>query len=244
MTVVSGVISAALFLTFLGWGIYTLRLRYSHHEDLSMRLELATLAAVTVFVAVELMLVRPSLANNPVLYVFTILGLAVAATALYGPMLVSVASKVFVDAVIADHRGADDGPQFGPVDALERVNDFEGALGECLVLSRMFPKDATVSIRAATNYASLERYSEAAEWFERGLSRVNDADRAFRVTNRLAEIYNKQLDRADDADRVLRQFIERYPDHERADSIQRRIDRAAPSAAIARPIAIPDSPSE
>ncbi len=72
---------------------------------------------------------------------------------------------------------------------------------------------------------------------------MDDPDRALRITNRLAEIYTGKLDREDEARRVLCAFAEQYPEHERIDSVQKRIARLS-ERPTARLETIPDLSSE
>ncbi len=232
MSLVSVTLSIILMIVFLGWGVYVLRVKYRGHEDLTRRTEAITLGAVAVFVVVEYFLLKPSLVNSPILFTFTILGIAVATAALYGPLLVSLASQVVVDVMMPPLEPTNDAPQFGPIEALERMGDYESALHECMVVARIFPKDPSVALRIAENLANLERHVEAAEWFERGLVRVTEPDRALRIANRLVDLYAQRMERRDDARRVLTEFVERFPEHERVESIRARIARLSAPAAV------------
>ena len=242
MLMFSTAFSALLMLPYLAWGIFTLRLRYRYHEELSFRTESITLAVVVTLTVAELYLLKSVMQENMILYLFTALGLAVSAAALYGPMLVSVASQIFVDALMAHPAQKLDIANFAPVEALERIGEHEGAFNECLVLIRIFPKDPTAPLRAAENLIHLERFEEAATWFERGLAGIREADRALRIVNRLSEIYAKRLDRREDAIRVLEAYIETYPESERVEVIRMRLSKLGeiPGPAGA-PIASQDS---
>ncbi len=227
MLMFSTAFSALIMLPYLAWGIFTLRLRYRFHEELSFTAEVVTLAAVSAFLMLELYLLKSVMTENLVLYVFTVLGLAVSGAALYGPMLISVASQLFVDALMTHPTQKLDVANFAPVEALERIGDYEGAFNECLMLIRIFPKDPAASLRAGENLVQLERFEEATPWFERGLAGTPEADRALRIVNRLVEIYAKRLSRGDDAIRVLESHIALFPDSDRADTIRIRISKLA-----------------
>lgn len=225
------VLSAALLIPYFAWGLYTLRVRYRFHEELTVRTEAATLAAVAVILALELLLLRKSMTDLPVLFTFTALGLVVSATALYGPMLVSLASQLLVDMIIPAHPEDSDVPSFAPAEALERVGDHEGAVQEYLVMARIFPRDGATALRIGDNLAKLEKWEEAAEWFERGLSWVDDPERCLLVVNRLAEIHLRRLEQPGDATRILQLYIDRYPELDRTNSVRARLAKIEESQA-------------
>ena len=220
-------VSIVLLLLYLAWGVYTLRLRYQFHEELSISLEALTLGGVVLFYVFELFLFDAWMGHLPVLFVFGMLGLFVSGTALYGPMAISVASQLLVDMVTLTEETGVHVPCYTPAEALEKQGDYEGALQEYRVILRIFPRDTTATIRIAHNLARLDHNEEAAQWFEKGLSLVNDADTSLRLTNRLASIYSKELDRPADAVRVLEDFLERFPDAEYAESVRQRVERIA-----------------
>ena len=210
---------------FLAWGIYTLRVRFQFHEDFAPKVEAITLVFITVFLTVEFVLLRTWMANSPVLYLFSIVGLIVSSAALYGAMLVSLASHLLVDLVSQAEPDDSDTPHYGPAESIEQTGDHEGALQEYLVIARIYPKDASAMLRVASSLAKLSRYSEATEFFEKALALLRDEERALRITNRLSDIYHRQLNRSDDAVRVLENYLARYPDSTRLEAVQKRLAR-------------------
>ena len=210
---------------FLAWGIYTLRVRFQFHEDFAPKVEAITLAFITVFLIVEFVLLRTWMVNSPVFYLFSIVGLVVSTAALYGAMLVSLASHLLVDLVTQAEPGDSDIPHYAPAEALEQIGDHEGALQEYLVIARIYPKDASATLRIANSLVKLTRYSEAAEFFEKGLDLLSDEERGLRITNRLSDIYHRQLNRPDDAVRVLENYLAKYPDSSRLEAVRKRLAR-------------------
>jgi tetratricopeptide (TPR) repeat protein len=160
------------------------------------------------------------------LYVFTLLGLMVSMAALYGHMAISFTSRLIVEAVSTGDDAYNDGPRLGPVEALERQRDYEGALQECQVLARIYPREPQVHLHSAENLLHLGRPAEAAEALERALKYVAEPEKNLTLTNRLCEILQRDLDRPGEAARVLQQYLDRYPQTEYADSLRHRIDTA------------------
>lgn len=225
MDVLDVVISLLFMAPYFAWGLYTLRLRYLKHEELSPKTEALTVAAVVALIAFEMYSLRGLAKDWPLLYVFSSLGLLVSAVALYGHMLVSLISRVFVDALMpAEDQGADM-PQFGPVDALEHLGDYEGALQECYVIARLFPREPSVAVRIGDLQCKLDQPEEAVGWFERALPYIYDSEAALRVTNRLADIYQRELGRKSDTVRVLEGYVKRFPKSERIETVRARIER-------------------
>jgi tetratricopeptide (TPR) repeat protein len=218
------VFSIILLIPYLGWGIYTLRLRYQFHEELPVAVEVATLAGLLVYYAVEIFVFDRAMSNTPVLYVFTVLGFAISGTALYGHILISVVSRVLVDAVLPNDDLQTKGPRFGPAEVLERRGDFEGALQEYLVIARIFPKDPATSIRVGNTYAELKQPRDAVVWFERAMNRVDDADRALTIVNRLSALYD-ELNDAENAIVSLENFLKKFPTSEFSDRVRLRVAR-------------------
>lgn len=219
-----------MMLPFFLWGIYTLRIRFRYHEEFAPKVEIFTLLAVVVFIGIEVVLLRTWMTDTPVLYLFTILGLCVATAALYGAMMVSLASHFIVDMVLPTESEDMNTPHFAPAEALEHLGDFDAALQEYLVIARIFPKDAPTAMRVGNCLVRLERSEEAAAAFERGLALQSDEEGSLKTTNRLAEIYQRRLDRPDEALRVLQVYINKFPDSPRVESIQSRMERLRETA--------------
>ena len=242
MQTLSLILSVGLMIPFLAWGIYTLRVRFQFHEDFAPRVEAMTLVFIAVFLTVEFVLLRTWMTNSPVLYLFSIMGLIVSSTALYGAMLVSLASRLLVDLVSQAEPTDSDTPHYGPAESLELTGDHEGALQEYLVIARIYPKDASATLRIASSLTKLSRYSEATEFFEKALNLLRDEERALRITNRLSDIYHRQLNRSDDAVRVLENYQVKYPDSSRLEAVQKRLTRirdAGPTLMATTPEGVP-----
>ena len=231
-------------LPFFVWGVYTLRVRFRYHDDFAPMVEVLTLLGVTVFLGVETVMLRTWMTNTPVLYLFTILGLLVSSAALYGSMMVSVASHIMVNMVLPGEPRDPSSPHFAPAEALERIGDYDSALQEYMVMARIFPKDGSTATRIANCLIRLDRLAEASKAFERALTLIEDEEPSLRVTNRLVEIYERKMDRPDDAARVLQLYIENFPHAERIQSVRERLGRLRQSMSHAstRPSAPEASP--
>ena len=224
------ILTGAVLVPYLAWGVYTLRVRYRYHEDLPAAAQAATLLALAVFYIVEFYLLGLAMRNMKVYYAFAVLGLAVSGAALYGPLLISMISRVLVDSIMPAERSSTREPHYAPAEALEREGDFEGALREYLVIARIFPKEAIVYLRIGDLYTKLDRPERAVTWFERGLALLDSADKGLRIVNRLCSIYTRQLERPEDAQRLLREYLDKYPAAEYADSVLKRLQRLEESA--------------
>lgn len=224
MYIASIVLSLALMVPFFGWGVYTLRIRYQYHEELHRAAEWITIGGVAAFFATEMSLLGSWMYDySPGMFAGTGLALTVSTAALYGHIMVSLASSVFVDAVMPNMDPDSQHPQFGPAESLERVGDYDGALQEYLVTARIFPKDAETFVRIASCLVKLERYEEAANAFARGFTLTKAEEDALSIANRLHVLYKERLNRPAEAKRILEQFLDRYPLSPRSDSVIRRI---------------------
>lgn len=214
-----------LFIPYLGWGIYTLYIKFSREEEFSLAVEITTLVAVVVFLLAAMSLLRTSMRDEPLLMIFTDLGLVVSAVALYGHLLVSLVSQTMVNLVHPPDIEDFNEPRLIAAEACERVGDYEGALAECLVQVRLFPNHEGLVLRIAGLYAQLEEFEEAAEWFELAFNLIDDEDRTLNIANRLSEIYARKLDRPKDAARILEEYLFYHPESDRAEAIRKRIGR-------------------
>jgi tetratricopeptide (TPR) repeat protein len=214
-----------LLVPYIGWGIYTLRLRYVYREELETLWEGCTLAAVGLFCGVEILLLRSLAGDSVTYYLFAVLGIFTATAALYGPMLVSLAAHMTVEMIHPDRPHDDQQPDFGPAEALEEMGDWEGALKEYTVFARIFPKNPEPVLKMADMLVELAKPESAARMFERGLFLLNDEDREWRIINRLAGIYENQLDNPGEAIRVLGIHVDFYPESEIVVTIEQRIER-------------------
>ncbi len=225
MEVFSQILSLVLFFPFVGWGIYTLRLRYRHEVELSPLLEAVTLTCLVIFYAFELTLLKAGVRPFSAYFVFALLGLFISGVALYGPMVVSLASQVLVNQVMPAERSKAHEPNYAVAEALERDGDYEGAVLEYKVIARMFPRDPVAMIRIANNLIKQAEAELAAPWFECAIKCLDSPEKNLSVTNRLVELYDRQLGRPDEATRVLETYLARFPDTAYRDSIRRRLER-------------------
>ncbi len=223
-------LSVTLFSVYLGWGIYVLRQRLRHDAELSHTLEIATLAGLAVFYAVEISLLRSVMRDTPVLFFFAVLGMIVSSMALYGPMLISLLSHVLVESVMPSGDKDLHEPKYGPAEALERQGEYEAALKEYMIIARIFPKDATAALRIADNLMKLGRPEDAAPWFERGLSRLTSPQKSLMVANRLFDLYYRDLGREEAGIRVLEAFTLRFPNAEQTQYVRQRLESLAAHA--------------
>lgn len=231
MTILTLTLSALLMVPFFAWGIYTLRERYVRHEEMPRHVEVATLCGVVLFCVAQILLTKQWMGGIEILYVFTVLSLVVASTALFGPMFVSVASQTVVDLLHPHNETQTHTPHFGPAEALEEAGDPEGALREYMVMARIFPKHAETALRTGDALAELGRYEEAVEALERGLSMLEEPERSLMITMRLSDIYLGQLKREEDARRVLTSYLRRFPKGNRVESVRRKLERISKSSA-------------
>lgn len=233
MGTVWSILSGLLLIPYFGVGIYTLRQRFRYHEEPGPYAEGTILLALAVWFYFEISLMRTSMRETPVSFIFAVLGLFVSATALYGPMAVSFASHLFVELISPEDKTNPYEPRYGPAEALERRGDYEGAIGEYMVIARLFPKDPKAPIRIADNYMKLNRPKQAAPWLEHGFKRLDSPDASLRVANRLCDIYDRLLGQQDKAAAVLEIYLQRFPDAEYVESVRNRLKRIAGGTACA-----------
>lgn len=217
-------VSAALLVPYLGWGIFVLRQRLRHESELNHLLELATLAGLAVFYVVEITLLKTVMAQTPILFFFSMLGLVVSSAALYGPMLISLISDVFVESVMPVGLTPAHEPKYGAAEALERQGDYIGAAKEYMIIARVFPKDPTATLRTGDNLVKIGRLEDAALWFERGLELLDSPQKSLLVTNRLYDLYFRHLNQPDRAREILQGYLAEYPDAEQAEYVRQRLE--------------------
>lgn len=234
-----------LLLPYFAWGIYALRLRYRYHDELSLVVEGATLLGLLGFYVVEFVLLREALQHSRLQLMMAVLGLVTSGAALYGHMAISFLSRLIVDAVVPGQDARDDRPRLGPAEALEKHEDFDGALNEYYVIARMFPKDEVVHLRIAALLIRLARAEEAVPWLQRAEKCATTEARALTVTNRQVELFERHLQRPEVAREVLGGFLARYPNAQEAPALRARlasIGVAPRSAAGATLSALADTP--
>jgi tetratricopeptide (TPR) repeat protein len=160
-------------------------------------------------------------------YLAALLGLGVSTFALYAHVLISLASRIVVDMVAPRGENAAYQPRFGPVDALERNEDYEGALQEYLVLARIYPRNYEVLSRTGRVQEILGDNEEAVAWYLRARKRASRAEEALAAVNRLCVLYDTHLGQSEEADRQLALFIKDYPDALDRDIVVERLERRA-----------------
>lgn len=218
-------VAGLMLVPFVGGGVYALSRRFRHHDEWPLAAEAATLAAVAIFFAVEVALLRTALPQNPVFLMFSVLGLAAAGAALYGHVLVSLASRLVVGVVVHNEERNDDRPRFGPAESLERQGAFAEALQEYLVLARIYPREAEVHARIAEIYLRLAQPADAATWWRRALKYAGNAGDILAFTQRLCETHERHLKDSQGAQAVLEAFLTRYPDSPDAGLVRERLER-------------------
>jgi len=138
---------------------------------------------------------------------------------------VSIASQMVVDMIHPPQEHELEAPEFAPAEALEEVGDYDGALNEYLVMARIFPRDPEPIVKIADTYQELGDAENTAVYLEKALMVIVTPDHALRVTHRLSGIYNRELHQPDEAVRVLEDFITRFPDSDKTEKVQTKIDR-------------------
>ncbi len=227
-----------VLLPYFGWGIYTLHHRFRNREEFPPTVEAATLIGLLLFFAFETVYLRAAMRDNVILHLFSMLGLFVSAVALYGHMAISFSSRLIVGIVAPGDDRAVDRPRFSPAEILERQGDWDGAIKEYLVLARIFPRNPAVHVRIGNCFIETEQHAEAAPWFERALSHLDNDEEALPLLNRLCELYTRDLNDESGARKALELHLKRFPGSENADNLRARIEGSvtethkAPGAAL------------
>lgn len=225
LSVILSVLASLLLIPYVGWGVYVLRRQLIHHDELPRPVQWATLLGVLGFHIIELMVIRVPMGSESGLYLLTTLALVMSTTALYGHLFVSMFSQLIVDLIHPSTDHPVDHADFSAAEALEEVGDYQGALNEYTVMARMFPRDPEPILKVAETHLELDQIEEAIRFFEMGLKKVEEPQRALGVTNRLFGIYNGIQQSKDDARDVLKRYLERFPDSEFSESVQNRLER-------------------
>lgn len=223
----SQILGIALLVPFFGWAIYLLRRRFQYYEENSLALEVITAGALGIFLWIEVTILRYALEGQILLYLAAILGLSVSTFALYAHVLISLASRIVVDMVSPRGETAAYQPRFGPVDALEREEDYEGALQEYMVLARIYPRNFEVLSRTGRVQEILGQPEEATIWYLRARKRASRADEALVAVNHLCSLYDGKLGQPELADEQLALFIQDYPDSPDREIVVERLERRA-----------------
>ncbi|MCK5861460.1 MAG: hypothetical protein KAH38_03180 [Candidatus Hydrogenedentes bacterium] len=211
----SAAVSLFIFLVF---GIWSLHKRFQKIEEWHLHTQLFILLGVVVFYWIEIPTLHIVLRESVIQFIFALLGLLIAGLALYGHIVVSVVSRLLVEILVPDNPAAEVQPRLGPAEALEQQQDWEGALNEYSVLSKIYPRNAMLSVRAANVLLKLNRNTEAALFFERAIKYTDKAEDNLMLVRRLCDVL-ELLGERDRINAVLRAFVERFPEHETSKSI-------------------------
>jgi tetratricopeptide (TPR) repeat protein len=195
------------------------------------------LLAVAAFLAVEIALLRQMLDHQPLYLIFSVLGLCVAATALYGHVFISWSSRLLVNAVAGAEEGPRERPRFGPAESLERQGAHEDALQEYLVLARIFPHDPEIYGRMARCHLAAGRAEEAVKWWRRALKHAAGAGEALGYAQRICGVFVEQLAAPAEAHATLAAFVARFPHGPDSDAAREHMRRLAEPVSAAIPLA-------
>jgi len=213
---------------FLAFGTWSLHKRFQKHEEWPLRTQMLVLSGVSVFYLLEIPTLRFVLHESIIQFVFALLGLLVAGLSLYGHIIVSVISRLLVEFLVPDNPAAAVTPRLGPAEALERQEDWEGALNEYYILARIYPRNAMICVRAANNLLRLDRGEEAVAWFERAIKYTDKAEDNLMLVRRLCDTL-ETLHQPERINEVLHCFAERFSDHESARTITKELAKTNPS---------------
>ena len=209
-------------LVFVLFGVWSLQQRFRRYEEWALRTQAMVLLAVFAFYTLEIKALRLMLVGEPVYFMFALLGLAAAGFALYGHILVSLLSRLMVEAVVPDNPAHYGIPRLGPAEILEHDEDWEGALNEYYVLARVYPNNALIYGRIANNLLRLERPGEAVRWLERSLEATDQPRDALVLLRRLWDTH-AQLGEHQQAREAVLAFTRRFPDFEASALLLRQL---------------------
>lgn len=225
---------------FVAFGIWSLHKRFQKFEEWSFSTQLFVLLGVAIFYLIEIQSLSILLKESVVQFIFALLGLLVAGLALYGHIVVSVTSRMLVEVLVPDNPAAATIPRTGPAEALERHQDWEGALNEYYILARMYPRNAMLCIRAANNLVRLNRNEEAVAWFQRAIKYTDKPEDNLAIVRRLCDTL-ETLNQPEKINEALRTFAERFPEQGDAKSVLTDLSKTATENNGAKEeIAIPD----
>lgn len=217
---------------FVAFGVWSLHQRFRRLEEWRLRTQLLVLMAIAVFYVIEIGVLRLSLRDDPVYFIFSLLGLFVAGLALYGHIVVSVLSQLLVELLAPDISGASDTPRLGPAEALERQNDWDAALQEYYVLARIYPDNPLVCTRIANNLARLNRQAEAVPWLKYAVKYSKRPEDCLALSRRLFDTCTA-LGWFAQAGQALASFLRRFPNHPSATRIEEELTAYAAAHAQA-----------
>ncbi len=199
-------LSFLLTAVFLGWGIYTLSLRYGRQIELAPALESATLGLLVLFYAFQFALLRGILGHSVGTFILSATALVLSGMALYGHMVTSLLSRGLTGIMMPTGPPPELSPHFGSAEQYERAGQFHEALSEYEAMARMFPADPSPALRVADTHVRLRQFEKALMWYHRCLAHTTDPIDSLQVTNRLVELHVLQRGDVPAAIHVLEQF--------------------------------------
>ncbi|MFO7974893.1 MAG: tetratricopeptide repeat protein [Candidatus Hydrogenedentota bacterium] len=226
------IIFGLMLIPYFCWGVYLLKMRFQHQTELSVAGEALTFLGLIIFLVLEFAFLNLWLSDSPLIFILAVLGLLTSLLALYGPMLMSLASHILVDAVMPSGTPLSHEPKYGAAEGFEQKGDYEAAAREYMAIARMFPKEAKASLRAGDNLMKLDRPDEAVLWLKRGLNCLSEAEESLPIVNRIGEVYLRHLDKPEQAIEIFENYLARFPDAEYADSVKRRLAKLKGSHAF------------
>ncbi len=238
---VNTVLAGLLLIPYLCFGVYVLKHQLREHADFPVLVEFLVIGGLVVFFLIELPLLRMWLSPSPLWLFAATGGLIVSCAALYGPLMFSFVSHSIVNVVMPHGQKRVQGPEYGPSEGLERNGLFEDAANSYAAVARAFPKESIPALRAADNFMKIGDTEQAAEWFENGLANVTNSKQAMPVAFRLFEIHSRMLHDDESAKTVLEKFLERFPDSDQTESVERRLNRLTNSDSNGAPRSTPAS---
>lgn len=213
---------------FLAFGTWSLHKRFQKHEEWPLRTQMLVLSGVAIFYLLEIPTLRFVLHESVIQFIFALLGLLVAGLSLYGHIIVSVISRLLVEFLVPDNPTAAVTPRLGPAEALERQEDWEGALNEYYILARIYPRNALICVRAANNLLRLNREEEAVAWFERAIKYTDKPEDNLMLVRRLCDTL-ETLHQPEHIKEILLRFAERFSDYESARTITKELAKTNPN---------------
>jgi tetratricopeptide (TPR) repeat protein len=219
------ILSAVLFVPYLGWGVYLLHKQLDENIEVSPAVEAVTLAAVGVFLLFQYHLMWVWLDASAWKFIPAVLGLIASAVVLYGHTAVRLGSALLVNAFMPSAERRTHEPEYASAEAQESHGDFDAAAETYQTVAALHPKDPTAAIRAGDTLMKAGRVEEAAGAFAHSLTLIDSPERSLPVTFRLADIYYRSLQEPEKARAVLESYLRRFPDAERAEAVRCRLDR-------------------
>lgn len=214
-------VSIGLLIFLFFWGFITLYYKWSKKVQLPIWVEIFSLILMLVILAIEIIKLREWLTNYPLIYLFSVLGLFIAISALYSHSIISVISSLIINIIVPGEELAPDTPRFGPAEILERQKDYQGALNEYLVLARIYPHHTSVHLRIANVLEKMNKKEDALNWLEKSLKYVKKDEDAYVIVARYCDLA-QELGKIGPALSIIDRSLATYPDSIHAQSLIKR----------------------